>query len=250
MSTPSAIALVDLDDTLFQTRLKCPPQLGDDALTPFAVDREGEPLSYATPEQAGFIAWLSATTLLIPVTGRSVDALRRTRLRFGRAVAAHGGVVLTEAGEPCPDWRASMAAEAEAARATLAALRDAIDTRADGRVRTRILAEDGVDLYLVAKLVDPADDEAHLHEVCAPVLAARPETWTAHVNGNNVALLPPFLGKARAVAALLPALRAAHPGLPVLGIGDSLTDAPFMALCDFAMTPAGSQLWRAWEAAA
>ncbi len=54
--------------------------------------------------------------------------------------------------------------------------------------------------------------------------------------------MPPFLGKAHAVARLLPRLRQAHPEAPILGFGDSLTDAPFMALCDYAVTPTGSQL--------
>ena len=63
-----------------------------------------------------------------------------------------------------------------------------------------------------------------------------------HRNGNNAAFLPPFLGKEHAVAYLLPELRRRHPDAPVIGIGDSLTDAPFMQLCDFAMMPAGSQL--------
>ena len=74
-----------------------------------------------------------------------------------------------------------------------------------------------------------------------------PANWTLHRNGNNVAFMPPFLGKDRAVASFLPALRDRFPTAPVIGIGDSLTDAPYMALCDFAMTPAGSQLARAFH---
>jgi hypothetical protein len=85
-------------------------------------------------------------------------------------------------------------------------------------------------------------DEDALHAVIDAVAGEVPAGWTIHRNGNNAALMPPWLGKAHAVAALLPRLRAAHPDAPVIGIGDSLTDAPYMALCDFAMMPKGSQL--------
>jgi hypothetical protein len=37
-------------------------------------------------------------------------------------------------------------------------------------------------------------------------------------------------------------LRARFPDSPVIGIGDSRTDAAFMGLCDFAMLPTDSQL--------
>jgi 3-deoxy-D-manno-octulosonate 8-phosphate phosphatase KdsC-like HAD superfamily phosphatase len=67
--------------------------------------------------------------------------------------------------------------------------------------------------------------------------SAGPITATATISRHAA-----YLGKRHAVERLLPRLRAAHGDLPVLGIGDSLTDAPFMAACDFAMMPVGSQL--------
>jgi hypothetical protein len=38
-----AIALVDLDDTLFQTRRKCPADVAEDRLTPLGFARDGSP---------------------------------------------------------------------------------------------------------------------------------------------------------------------------------------------------------------
>jgi hydroxymethylpyrimidine pyrophosphatase-like HAD family hydrolase len=235
-----AIVLVDLDDTLFQTLRKCPPDVPEAALTPLGFGRDGGALGFATPRQAAFLAWLGEAALVVPVTGRSHDALSRVRIQCGAAVCAHGGVILDENGTVDPGWAARIAERAAPHKAMLAALAEAAQGTT---VVARILAEGGTDLYLLLK--DPGGDETLLDPLLERVAPMVPAGWTVHRNGNNAALMPPFLGKAHAVRALLPRLRALHPEAPVIGIGDSLSDAPFMALCDYAMMPAGSQLSRA-----
>lgn len=236
-----AIALIDLDDTLFQTRRKCPPELDEALLTPLGFARDGMPLSFATPAQMQFLHWLSETTRLIPVTARSLDALRRVRLPAGTAICAHGGVLLRDSGTPDPDWADRMRAAAAAVANELKGLVEAIKRAAcTEALSVRILTEADMPLYVLAKH-DHAD-EAALAAILDAAVPQPPTGWTVHRNGNNAAYLPPHLGKEKAVAALLPRLRAEHPDAAVIGIGDSLTDAPFMALCDFAMLPARSQL--------
>lgn len=238
-----AIALVDLDDTLFQTLRKCPPDVPVERLTPLGFAGDGSPLSYATPRQLQFLEWLAETTHLVPVTARSLDALRRARVPFRAAVCAHGGVVLDEDGEVDAGWHRTIAAQAEPYRPQLQAMADAIADEAARRgtnVKARVLSEGDLPLYTLAKHAD--QDAGLLYEVVNAAVPALPAGWTDHRNGNNVALMPPYLGKRHAVAHILPALRARFPNAPVIGIGDSLTDAPFMGLCDFAMMPTGSQL--------
>ena len=235
-----AIALVDLDDTLFQTLRKCPPDVAAEALTPLGYARDGSPLSYATPRQMNFIAWLSQDSWLVPVTARSRDALERVRIGFEAAICAHGGMVLGRDGKPDPDWEAHIAAAAAPHAALLEALADRARAAEPG-LSVRILTEEGgPGLYLLLK--HPDWDEESLGRGVDALRPDVPADWTVHRNGNNAAFLPPYLGKRHAVAWLLPRLRALHPDAPVIGIGDSLTDAPFMALCDFAMMPKGSQL--------
>lgn len=238
-----AIALVDLDDTLFQTIRKCPSDVPETALTPLGFAKDGSALSYATPRQMRFIDWLADTTHLVPVTARSLDALRRVRIPFAAAVCAHGGVILDDHGEPDAAWRAHMDGEAAVHAPMLARLANAVRQSAaafGATLSVRVLEEEGLALYVLVKHPD-ADDDA-LHAVIDAMVGEVPAGWTVHRNGNNVALMPPYLGKQHAVARLIPGLRARFPDAPVIGIGDSLTDAPFMALCDFAMTPTGSQL--------
>lgn len=111
---------------------------------------------------------------------------------------------------------------------------------AGSQVSVRILCEGEVPLYILAK--HGQADAGALHAIVRRALPTLPDGWTLHLNDNNAALLPPHLGKQHAVAYLLTRLRSEHPDAPVIGIGDSLTDAPFMALCDFAVLPTRSQL--------
>jgi hypothetical protein len=238
-----AITLVDLDDTLFQTLRKCPADVPHDRLTPLGFAADGSPLSYATPRQMQFIQWLAETSHMVPVTARSLDALRRAYIPFKAAVCAHGGVVLDANSEVDTIWAAIIAEKAARHATELAALSDAIAVEAQARsitIRARVLMEGDLPLYTLAKHADA--DHAALFAVVDAAVPALPPGWTDHRNGNNVALMPPYLGKEHAVAHILPALRAQYPDAPVIGIGDSLTDAPFMGLCDYAMMPPRSQL--------
>ncbi|HYW14667.1 MAG TPA: hypothetical protein VE891_00745 [Allosphingosinicella sp.] len=235
-----AIALVDLDDTLFQTLRKCPPDIPREALTPLGFARDGSALSYATPRQLNFISWLSETAWLVPVTARSRDALERVRIEMGAAICAHGGMIIGGNGRPEPEWVGHVARAAAPHMAMLDRLAQGAQS-ADPGLSVRIVTEEGgPGLYLLLK--HPDWDEEALGRAVDLLRPEVPADWTIHRNGNNAAFLPPFLGKRHAVEWLLPRLRALHPDTPVIGIGDSLTDAPFMALCDFAMMPTGSQL--------
>jgi hypothetical protein len=189
------------------------------------------------------IEWLSETAWLVPVTARSRDALMRARLPFTAAICAHGGVIIGENRQVDAQWHAYAVRQSAAYQVELEALCARVAAEAQRQVaalRVRVLQEGELGLYVLAKHEDV--NETALHQVIDAVAGEVPPGWTIHRNGNNAALMPPWLGKAHAVAALLPKLRAAHPDAPVIGIGDSLTDAPYMALCDFAMMPRGSQL--------
>jgi hypothetical protein len=205
--------------------------------------KDGSPLSYASPRQMAFIAWLTETTVFVPVTARGLDALRRVRIPFNAAVCAHGGVVLGDDGQPDSGWAAHVATQAEDHAPMLVTLAEAVRRSAatlKTRLSIRVLSEGPIGLYVLVKHTDAID--AELNATIDAMLGAIPFGWTVHRNGNNVAIMPPYLGKAHAVAHILPGLRARYPDASTLGIGDSLTDAPYMQLCDFAMTPTGSQL--------
>jgi len=232
------VVFVDLDDTLFQTQRKNPAA---DRLA--AVDRDGAPLSFRCGRQEAFFDWLAGDARMVAVTGRSVAAFRRVMLPLGElAVCSFGGVILGVDGLPEPAWQARMAGPAAAAAAELEAWSVQVTRQAAGLgidVRQRIIADAGLKLYLSIKHNRGLDGEAAaLAQGLAPGL---PAGWTLHHNGANLALLPPFLGKAAAVSFLLERLADEGP-LLTLGVGDSLTDLGFMGLCDYVIAPSNSQI--------
>lgn len=245
----AAIALCDLDDTLFSSRRKCSPDVATADLVVGAWGSDGAPLSFSTPAQHRMTLWLQQTALMVPVTARSTGALLRTHIVFDHAISAHGGVVLERSADGCllpvAAWHESMQAALAPHQHTLEAIsaRVANEAARDGiSVRTRIVEEDGLPLYVVVKHGLQEGNDAELHAACAATTKSVPPGWTVHVNGNNIAYLPPGLGKAHAVGWLLPRLRARYCDVAAIGIGDSFTDASFMALCDYAMLPTRSQL--------
>src|SRR5205823_998696 len=91
------VLFLDLDDTIFQTRPKCP--VGE-PVRPAAFRRDGTPLSFMTDRQRALLDVLSRAATVIPTTARSLDAFRRVDLAFGHAaILDFGGVVLTPGGE-------------------------------------------------------------------------------------------------------------------------------------------------------
>ena len=77
---------------------------GGSADARWASRRDGAPLSYATPRQMDFLAWLAEMAFVVPVTARSRDALDRVRIRYDAAICAHGGLILDADGTPDAAW--------------------------------------------------------------------------------------------------------------------------------------------------
>jgi hydroxymethylpyrimidine pyrophosphatase-like HAD family hydrolase len=228
----------DLDDTLFQTEAKCPSTQRSVA----ALDRQGQALSFHAPAQQALLHLLHpAATQFIPVTGRNSAALARViSPQFtGAAITSHGAQVLTPAREPDALWAAQIAPaltvwSSHLAAFTLAAQQLAAQISGG---RARLIDDADVPVYVSCK-----GEPGYLDAVDAALSA----DWRAlggrlHRNGHNLALLPPYADKAAAVEFLMQRMMQEGDWL-FLGLGDSVTDLPFLRLCDFALTPRTSQI--------
>lgn len=255
MSAGGILVFADLDDTLFQTLRKLPN--ADPATLRAATHSiSGVPHSFSTPAQVALLEWLARPAVtLIPVTGRNSAAMNRVLLPFGSwAVLDHGLTIWEAGGGVHQPWAAKVIQQLQPLQAQLDALHEGVRpvAKALGCRLTRHYAH-GVPFMSVVKMVNSA---AHAEATDAEALRAVQTWWTDQLapnselqviaNANNVSLLPKHLGKLEAVQYLKTLL---PPAKLTLGLGDSISDLPFMGACDFALTPTAGQLFRTVQAA-
>jgi hydroxymethylpyrimidine pyrophosphatase-like HAD family hydrolase len=235
----------DLDDTLFQSLEKCD---ASDTLEAAAFLKDGSAISYTNAAQRAFIAFAQDGMTMIPTTARNLNAFERVGLPFASyAVLDYGGVVLSPDRSQDLQWREHMRNAMHAALPgleELATLIDAYAERTGFGGRARLIEDFAMPFYLVIK--DPQKVAARLEpierEVVQPWIAEGGREYFIHRNGNNLAILPNALNKAHAVAHVSALLRAEHGDILTFGMGDSRSDARFMAACDYAILPRRTQL--------
>ena len=234
------VIFTDLDDTLFQTARKCPP--GTAELRQMSTLEDGSASGFATLRQQHFLAWLRQGSV-IPVTARGKDVLARVDIEQAPAVCSNGGCIVGEDGGYDTEWHSQLrtwALDDVPVEQVYLALTQDVPAAA---FRHWVVAENGLPLYIVIKSND--HDERALAALGDRLAQALPAGWRRHLNGNNLAFLPGWLNKRHAVQYLISRIRVRHPDVAIIGVGDSTSDAGFMDLCDLAMTPTTSQLWRA-----
>ena len=227
--------LVDLDDTLFHTRHKIPAHL-----EPFRVASEATNgrHSWYTRHQSALVEWLFTAADTIPVTARSRESMSRCHIpAFSNAVLSNGGLVLGPDGQRDEEWhRRIVAGSTREAESMVAALENGL---ALGDVRGWVVEEAGIPLYVCFKSNDEGIEV--LDTVRMAVSAVHPNLRAAQ-NGNNLSFSPAHVSKSAAVRYLLEERCIAGPDVSVFGMGDSVSDLPFMQLCHFKVIPTGSQI--------
>ncbi len=251
---PAPLVLADLDDTLFQTGRRLDLAGVEQPRITATLGKDGAPMSFMTPVQHQFVSWLCRHAEVVPVTARSVEALQRVQLPFGRrAVCSHGAVILDARGEPVRAWQHYMQQQLADYAPRLQALLAEVAAEArrqNWRLRSWVVEEEGLSAYLVVKQ-EHQDD--HILRTLADTLTAggQLDGFYQHMNGNNLALLPNPVNKKAAVMFLLDQDRQEQGERVVLGFGDSLSDLGFLGECHWWGTPRQGQIahWLADELA-
>ncbi|NOS87832.1 MAG: hydrolase [Methylococcaceae bacterium] len=235
---------LDLDDTLFQTLRKCPdhPQLAARTHLP-----DGTPHSFATHQQQWLWEWLAKGFKIVPVTGRDAYAFARVMLTFQEEVVLnHGAVILDKHRHIDAYWMEGMMRALPEYHALLLDLWTdlVIHCQRDRGYKPHLVSDFDTTWYGVIKHQDGTEQplqallDSHIKN--HPAIVDGRLYW--HLNGNNLAVLPKIINKASAVSYLLERYQRQHPNLVTFGAGDSNSDAPFMALCDYALIPKNTQL--------
>ena len=250
-------ALMDLDDTLFQTQRKIDawdlPTAKTENLVCATVNKQGEPLSFMTQRQAVFFNWLLTSTELIVVTARDRSEIKRVKLPFDSwQVLTHGAIILDKDGTLQAQWQQRMHSQLAPLQDKLQQLSQLfanhskndnsqlvftphIDHFNDGAIN------EALTIYLAIKHAQK-DHQAlvELAKKLPTLIRNFEQDFYVHVNANNLAILPHAVHKRHAVQFLLD--QHLDHQRPSFGFGDSLADLPFLQLLDWYGMPNHGQL--------
>lgn len=236
---------LDLDDTLFQTLRKCPVE--DQHLVARAFLANNTANSFATTKQQWLWTWISEGFRVVPVTGRDFGSFERVNLPFAEDIVLnHGAVILTPQRQVDPVWMQGMLTALPEYYEKLMQLWQMLEqfVHQKPEYKLRLVEDFGQLWYGVIKHQQAS--EASLQQLLVEQILPHPNVQDGslywHLNGNNLAVLPKIINKESAVAYLLTRYQREYASVLSFGAGDSLSDAPFLALCDYAILPKGTQL--------
>ncbi len=239
------VFFTDIDDTLMQTKRKCP--VGDSELIVGARDRDGNALSFLTKKQLALFQCMSKNTTVIPVTGRNLPALERTDIKLDCApfrITGHGAEVTDAGGQVPSGWCPPEGHKQQQEQLQILSQQVHGWIKERPQLRVKLVTErDSVPVYLSVKGSRSTDNRQVLSafiQQFSPVM--KQWNWKIHSNGNNVALLPSFACKARAVRFVRQEIEKTSGNHLSIGAGDSHSDNDFLKECDFQMIPSNSQL--------
>lgn len=233
--------LTDCDDTLFMTARKITDvDLGECEVASTLTD--GSPSGYRTPRLLALQALMESGEV-VPVTARSREVLARCAVPQAPAICSNGGVIIGADGNVDREWHEGIVANIGNGDVIRGIHEQAASMAGEG-FRHWTVDEEGVPLYIVLK--SNASDEDAVAQLANDIRDEEvlPDGWRIHVNGNNLALMPPWISKRAAAKHLLARIRSQAPQRLIIGVGDSISDLGFMAECDFAMHPNQSQIGR------
>ncbi|WP_201588875.1 HAD hydrolase family protein [Psychrobacter pulmonis] len=250
-------ALMDLDDTLFQTQRKIDawelPTSEPENLVCATVNKQGKPLSFMSQRQAVFFNWLLTSTDLIVVTARDRSEIKRVKLPFDSwQVLTHGAIILDRDGALQAQWQQRMHSQLAPLQDKLQQLSQLFANHSKNDNSQLVFtphidhfnngsANEKLTIYLAIKH-GQKDHQAlvELAKKLPTLIRDFEQDFYVHVNANNLAILPHAVHKCHAVQFLLD--QHLDHQRPSFGFGDSLADLPFLQLLDWYGMPNHGQL--------
>ena len=243
MSTKT-VFFSDLDDTLVQSTHKIQNAV---EYKKISTNRSGEYIGSSTSYQLKMMERMSRDAITIPVTGRNKAALDRFEKEWSSyQIVSHGAVVLNQEGQLDKEWEASIQDEVLESNWLLANVSEKLHelketNHSDAEIR--IIQDMGITCYLCVKGKKADSDIEPFIEALKEHMSNTKEVsqWRIHANGRNLAFLPPYANKARAVRFVKEKLNLTINDLTI-GLGDSMSDLQFMNECHLWITPTQGQI--------
>ncbi len=226
---------IDLDDTLFQTQRK--NSQGIIPATRTALTGKG---SYMTQAQQLFFDLFneSKKVKIIPTTARDLEQYNNTLLsdstRIETTILYFAGMIL-EKGREEKQWQQHIKQAYKQLDKPISQLLIEVKTILANHPQFILY---NVDNYYITVKAKPNCPIVLRETIFSQLKTIEIEEYSIHQNDRALSLLPQFLNKKFAVQYLI---EKYQPSL-TLGVGDSLTDLSFMAVCDFRIFPKNVQI--------
>jgi HAD superfamily hydrolase (TIGR01484 family) len=234
------LLFIDLDDTLFQTKRKNPK--GSIPATLTAKTGKG---SYMTQAQQCFfeLFYESEKVKIIPSTARDFQQYQNTLLsqspRIETAILYFSGMIFDKGTED-KAWQAHIQQAYQKLKLPISALHKQFKQLVNNQPQFTLY---NVDNYYITVKADQHCPLSTREALFSQLKSLATSEYFVHENDRAFSLLPHFLDKRYAVKYLI---EKYQPEL-TLGMGDSLTDWPFMQECDFRIIPKQAQIERLFQ---
>ncbi len=238
---------LDLDDTVFQTARKC--ESLEQAL-PASYNLSGDVSSYFLPKQHRLLQDLSKQWRIIPTTARTQASYARVNLGikcFDGAILSHGATILCDAGKEDELWKTEIESSLQQLSPLLFQIKQKITKYVDTKnleIQVYITTELNLDYYVEVRhrQANTIQLQGLLNNYIIPLLTEYKD-FQVYLNDNSLTILPLCVNKSHAVAYKIKSLEQQYGEILTMGMGDSLSDLPFMGLCDYVMTPKSAQIY-------
>jgi len=231
-------AFVDLDDTLFQTKQK-----NEQGITPATQAPNDSSISYMTDYQSLFLELLQGhnKVSIIPTTARDLRQYNNTFLSqqgdIQYAILYFGAVILKQ-GSKDQTWEAQIQAQYKKLSCSVDSVWSQMNEAKQAFEHGEKFKLSNVGGYYVGMKAEHGCDPKIAAELFEQLKQLCPDDYFVHTNGRSLSLIPQCSDKSHAVEYLI----KQHQPTLTLGVGDSLTDLPFMQRCDYRIFPRTAQI--------
>ncbi|HEW99035.1 MAG: hypothetical protein DRR16_21790 [Candidatus Parabeggiatoa sp. nov. 3] len=235
------LLFIDLDDTLFQTKRKNPK-----GVIPATLSAKAGNGSYMTQAQQHLfeLFYESDKVKIIPTTARDFRQYQNTLLsqspRIETAILYFAGMIIDKGIED-KQWQQQIQQAYQQLKLPISQLLTQFEQLVDNHPQFTLY---NVDDYYITVKAESDCPKATRDGLFSQLKTLETSEYLIHQYDRAFSLLPHFLDKRYAVQYLI---EKYQPDL-TLGMGDSLTDWPFMQQCDFRIIPKEAQIERLFNA--